>query len=89
MPFLKSGRPTSHRLTTVDQAKSGRLGCHADVHPTAESQGVGCTHDAVFIGAHAVAHTGKPGVYCCACDAGVIGQRQTRHTGVVAATAAV
>ena len=73
MPFWKNVRLYSERLTTVDQAKCCVLGGHPDRHPAAKSQGVGCTHDAIVIGAHAVAHAGKPGVYRGAGDAGVVG----------------
>lgn len=73
MPFWKNVCLYSERLTTVDQAKCCVLGGHPDRHPAAKSQGVGCTHDPIVIGAHAVAHTGEPGVDRRACDAGVVG----------------
>ena len=73
MPSWKNARLYSDRLTTVDQAKCRILGRHPNRHPTAKCQGVGCTHDAIVIGAHTVAHACKPGVYRGAGDAGLVG----------------
>ena len=73
MPSWKNARLYSDRLTTVDQAKCRILGRHPDRHPAAKCQGIGRTHDAIVIGAHPVAHTGKPGVDRGAGDAGIVG----------------